>query len=155
MRMSKNNVFHGFDLNFLQQAFNIDAEMARVIQNPRDMRGSIIRVRGDGLQLVRPGRSREEQDHEMRQQDLRQSEQEHSRRPAPLAGQQNGLEETMCTLRIKENIGDPARADVFTPQAGRISTVNSYNLPILNWLQLSAERGFLYNVRSTKICVNA
>ncbi|XP_024032266.1 legumin B-like, partial [Morus notabilis] len=56
----------------------------------------------------------------------------------------NGLEETFCSMRLKENIGDPSRADIFTPQAGRISTVNSFNLPILRHLRLSAERGVLY-----------
>ena len=146
---TKKNIFGGFNPNILEEAFNIDAETARRMQNPSDGRGSIIKVR-ERLQLVRPGRSREEQEHEMRQQELRQSEQEHARRSGRSGSYSsygsNGVEETMCTLRIKENIGDPARADVFSPQAGRISTVNSYNLPILSWLQLSAERGFLYSV---------
>lgn len=58
----------------------------------------------------------------------------------------NGLEETFCSLRLKENIGNPERADIFSPRAGRISTLNSYNLPILRFLRLSAERGFFYRV---------
>jgi hypothetical protein len=86
-----------------------------------------VRVKG-GLQIVMPP--------------LRQEEQEQGQR----GEHRNGLEETMCTMRIRENIGDPSRADVFTPEAGRISTVNSHNLPILRYIQLSAERGVLYNV---------
>lgn len=60
--------------------------------------------------------------------------------------EENGLEETICTMRLRENIGDRSRADIYTPQAGRINTLNSHNLPILFWLQLSAEHGLLHNV---------
>ncbi|EXC31959.1 Legumin A [Morus notabilis] len=137
-----NNVFSGFSVEFIQEAFNVDAETARRIQSQNDKRGSIIRVK-DRLQLVRPGRSREEQEHEMRQEEQRQTEREHARRQG--GSRHNGVEETFCTMRLRENIGDPSRADVYSPQAGRVSNVNSYNLPILNWLQLSAERGFLYS----------
>ncbi|KAG6658786.1 hypothetical protein CIPAW_04G186900 [Carya illinoinensis] len=56
----------------------------------------------------------------------------------------NGLEETICAARLRENISDPSRADIFMEEAGRISTVNSHNLPVLRCLQLSAERGVLY-----------
>ncbi|CAN1147413.1 11S globulin seed storage protein 1 [Linum perenne] len=44
-----------------------------------------------------------------------------------------------------ENIGDPSRPDVFTPEAGRVRSVNSHDLPVLRWIQLSTERGVLYN----------
>ncbi|EXB63053.1 Legumin A [Morus notabilis] len=57
----------------------------------------------------------------------------------------NDLKETFCSMRLKENIDDPSRADIFTPQAGRINTVNSFNMLILRHLRLSAERGVLYN----------
>nr|ABK80754.1 11S globulin precursor isoform 3A [Ficus pumila var. awkeotsang] len=138
-----NNVFSGFNLQFIQEAFKVDSETARRIQSQNDRRGSIIRVK-DRLDLVRPGRSREEQEREMRLEEQRQTEREHARQQGR-GGRYNGIEETLCTMRVRENIGDPSRADVFTPQAGRLSHVNSYNLPILNWLQLSAERGFLYS----------
>ncbi|KAF3950468.1 hypothetical protein CMV_023785 [Castanea mollissima] len=39
----------------------------------------------------------------------------------------------------RENIHDPSRANIYNPEAGRISTLNSHNLPVLHWLQLSAE----------------
>ncbi|KAF2292719.1 hypothetical protein GH714_027261 [Hevea brasiliensis] len=57
----------------------------------------------------------------------------------------NGLEETFCSLRNVENIGDPSRADVFVTEAGRVSTVNSNNLHILQRLQLSASHVVLHN----------
>ncbi|KAL3611693.1 hypothetical protein D5086_002713, partial [Populus alba] len=52
--------------------------------------------------------------------------------------------ETFCTARLKHNINNPERADVFNPHAGRLTTVNSLNLLILRYLQLSAQRGVLY-----------
>lgn len=61
-------------------------------------------------------------------------------------GRKNGLEETICSARIRENIIRPARADLYNPRAGRISTVNSLTLPILSYLRLSAEYVLLYRV---------
>jgi hypothetical protein len=61
----------------------------------------------------------------------------------------NGVEETFCTARLKLNINDPEDADFFNPRAGRITTVNSLNLPILRSVQLSVERGVLYPVRKS------
>ena len=138
-----NNVFSGFNDNFLQEAFQVNAETARKIQNRNDKRGAIIRVEGQ-LDFVGPPRSQQEREREERREEDRQREREHSRRQ----GRQdyNGIEESFCTMRLRENIGDPSRADLYSPQAGRLTTANRYNLPILSWLQLSAERGFLYNV---------
>ncbi|CDO99985.1 unnamed protein product [Coffea canephora] len=55
----------------------------------------------------------------------------------------NGLEGTICTMRVRENLANPERADVYTARGGSISSLNSMNLPILKYLQLSAGRGFL------------
>lgn len=55
----------------------------------------------------------------------------------------NGLEETLCNIRHRENIRNPARADVYSEQAGRITSLNSQKLPILRFLRLSVEGGFL------------
>ncbi|KAJ6352268.1 hypothetical protein OIU76_001473 [Salix suchowensis] len=112
---------------YLLKLSNVDEQVARRLQNESDRRGNIVRVKG-GLQIVMPPSLRQEE-----------HEQEHR------GEHRNGLEETMCTMRIRENIGDASRADVFTPEAGRISTLNSHKLPILRHIQLSADRGVLYN----------
>ncbi|BFG42960.1 hypothetical protein CerSpe_292340 [Prunus speciosa] len=137
-----NNVFSGFNTQLLAQALNVNEETARNLQGQNDNRNQIIRVRGN-LDFVQPPRGQQEREHEERQQEQLQQERQR-------AGQQggqlmvNGLEETFCSLRLKENIGNPERADIFSPRAGRISTLNSHNLPILRWLRLSVERGFFY-----------
>ncbi|CAL1399540.1 unnamed protein product [Linum trigynum] len=124
---SCNNLFCGLDSSFIAEAFNIDESLARKLQGENDNRGSIVRVEGQ-LEFARPPKRIQE---ERQQQGGR--------------GLANGLEETFCSMRMKENIGDPSRADIFAPEAGRITTVNSHNLPVLRWIQLSAERGVLYN----------
>ncbi|KAL7215491.1 hypothetical protein ACSBR1_027623 [Camellia fascicularis] len=101
-------------------------ETARRIQSEDDYRGFIVRVEPE-FQVARPRRSHKEEEEEEREY------------------RSNGLEETICTMRIRENIADPERADVYTAQGGRISTLNCHNLPILRNLQLSAERGVLYS----------
>lgn len=63
----------------------------------------------------------------------------------------NALQEDVCTLKLHENIANPSRADFFNPTAGRISTVNSLTLPLLKWLQLSAEWVNLYKVPKSLI----
>ncbi|PSR98819.1 11S globulin delta chain like [Actinidia chinensis var. chinensis] len=120
---SGDNVLQGFDPEILAEAFDVNIETARRLQSENDKRGFIVRVER-GFEVVRPGRVEEEEE-----------EREYGT---------NGLEETICSMRIKENIADPERADVYTARGGRISTVNSHNLPILRDIQLSAERGVLY-----------
>eukprot|EP00258_Populus_trichocarpa_P015103 XP_006370929.1 legumin B [Populus trichocarpa] len=123
------NVFGGFDEKILAEAFNIDTRLARSMRNEKDNRGIIVRAEHE-LQVVSPHQSREEE---------REIEYRGGR-----GGGFNGIEETFCTARLKHNINDPERADFFNPRAGRLTTVNSLNLPILRSVQLSVERGVLY-----------
>ncbi|OVA02398.1 11-S seed storage protein [Macleaya cordata] len=122
---SGNNIFSGFDVEMLAEAFGVSTETARNLQSRNDNRGNIVRVE-NGLRVIMPPRREEEEQQEQHQVRV------------------NGLEETLCSARLVENIADPTRADVYSPRGGRISSLNSQKLPILNYLQLSAERGVLY-----------
>ncbi|XP_034690585.1 11S globulin seed storage protein Jug r 4-like [Vitis riparia] len=127
---SGSNVFIGFNAERLAEAFNVDAQLIRKLQGQNDSRGNIVRVEG-GLQAVLPQRGQEEQG----------SEQQEDR----LHAHGNGFEETICSLRLKQNIGEPRRADVYTPLGGRIGGITSFDLPILKGIvKLSARRAFLY-----------
>nr|AKN58856.1 11S globulin [Wrightia tinctoria] len=117
-----NNVFQPLDPQFLGRASGVNSEIIKKLQSENDFRGYMVRVR-DGLRLVRPSS-------------------EEPRPPRPLLD--NGYEETLCTVRIKENLLNPERADIYTSRGGTVSTLNSYNLPILRKLQLSANREYLY-----------
>ncbi|KAK9945073.1 hypothetical protein M0R45_010604 [Rubus argutus] len=123
---NNSNIFAGFDTQLLADALNIDQQTAQQLQGQNDNRPQIVRVQGR-LDFVQPPKSQREE--------------------RQLQGQQgqNGIEEIFCHMKIKENIGKPSTADVYSPQAGRISTLNSLSMPILRHLRLSAERGFLYN----------
>ncbi|ESQ36545.1 hypothetical protein EUTSA_v10009863mg [Eutrema salsugineum] len=117
-----NNAFSGFDPNIIAEAFKIDIETAKELQNQKDNRGNIVRAKGPLHFVISPPRQRQ-QDH----------------------GNVNGIEETYCTARIHENIDDPERSDFFSTRAGRISTLNSHNLPVLRSVRLNAVRGVLYS----------
>ncbi|KAJ4955460.1 hypothetical protein NE237_012243 [Protea cynaroides] len=107
-----------------------DEETARRLQGENDdNRGAIVHVER-GLQVIRPSRGEEEEEGEQGERRGRRYE--------------NGLEETICNARLRENVDNPTRADVYSKQGGHISSLNSHKLPILNYLQLSAERGVLY-----------
>ncbi|KAK9945075.1 hypothetical protein M0R45_010606 [Rubus argutus] len=125
---NNNNIFAGFDTQLIADALKIDQQTAQQLQGQNDNRPQIVRVRGR-LDFIRPPQSQQE---ERQQQGVERQQ------------GQNGLEEPFCNFRIRENIGRPSRADVYIPQAGRISTLNSFKLPILRHLDLSAERGFFY-----------
>ncbi|CAA0823199.1 12S seed storage protein CRA1 [Striga hermonthica] len=121
------NVFRGFDSQTLAQVFGVNEETARSLQSENDERGHIITVRR-GLHVITPPLTREEYGRRGEEED----------RPY------NGLEETICSAKVRENIERASRADVYNPRAGRLTTVNSLTLPILSLLRLSAARGVLY-----------
>ncbi|KAJ0035737.1 hypothetical protein Pint_25062 [Pistacia integerrima] len=117
-----NNILSAFDEEMLAQSFNIDTQLVKRLQREEKQRGIIVKVKED-LQVLSPQRQEQEE------------EQEYS---------DNGLEETFCTMTLKHNINDPSRADVYNPHGGRVTSINAFNLPILRYLQLSAEKGVLY-----------
>ncbi|XVF32391.1 hypothetical protein REPUB_Repub17cG0078200 [Reevesia pubescens] len=137
---SCSNLLCNLNTELLAQAFKVDIKIIKKLQDEQGNRGTIVKVK-DRLQVIKPPRmeheEREERQHERRQQ--------HHGGRGRRQSNDNGLEESFCTMRLKENIADPERADIFNPQAGRICTLNSFNLPILRFLGLSAERGVLYN----------
>ncbi|GFP86024.1 11s globulin subunit beta [Phtheirospermum japonicum] len=118
------NIFRGFDQEFLAQALNIDREIVRKMQAREDNRGDIVRA--ERLSFVLP------------------EEQEQQQRREGGGYNHNGLEETFCSINVRQNIDNPSKADVYNPRAGRVTRLNSQKLPILNYLRLSADRGVLY-----------
>ncbi|KAI3982545.1 hypothetical protein MKX01_031284 [Papaver californicum] len=56
----------------------------------------------------------------------------------------NGLEETICSMRLKQNIANQTHADIYSENDGKTTILKSQKLPILNYIQMSAERGVLY-----------
>ncbi|KAG6658784.1 hypothetical protein CIPAW_04G186700 [Carya illinoinensis] len=56
----------------------------------------------------------------------------------------NGLEETLYNERIRHNLDTQTELDVFSKQVGRVNIVNQHTLPILQHLDMSAEKGHIF-----------
>ncbi|KAL2506586.1 12S seed storage protein CRB [Abeliophyllum distichum] len=121
------NIFNGFEDEVLADAFKVETETIRKLKGQGDRRGRIVKA--EKFNVVFPREEEEEQQRQQGQQGR---------------GGPNGLEETLCTMRLRENLAHPTRADIYNPRAGRLATLNGQTLPILNLLQLSAVRGVLY-----------
>ena len=131
---SGNNLLSGFEAETLSEVMGISRELAEKIRGRNDNRGEIVRVEG-AFRIVKPSRTEEEQEEEYEHEEERERH-----RPA------NGIEQAFCSMRIKHNIDDPSRADIYNPNAGRTTTLNSQKLTILKYLQLNAVRGVLHRV---------
>ncbi|KAJ9182283.1 hypothetical protein P3X46_006298 [Hevea brasiliensis] len=121
------NVFSGLDERLLAEVFNVNTDLARKLSGEEDYRGIIVRLYG-GLEVLNPQQSPEGEQHT----------------GSSGSGRYNGVEETFCTLRLQHNVNDPSQAGVFNPRAGRVTNVNSNNLPVLTRLQLSVQKGVHY-----------
>ncbi|KAJ3672682.1 hypothetical protein LUZ60_007403 [Juncus effusus] len=128
-QQTSNNVLSGFDTQLLAQAFGVNTELVRRLQAKNDQRGEIIHVR-EGLRMLHPTRSSQE----MQQQQQQQWEEGSMQMPWNMT---NGLDEMFCTMKVRSNIDNLARADIFNQRVGRIARVNSQKLPILNLVQMS------------------
>ncbi|XP_072962599.1 cocosin 1-like [Typha angustifolia] len=123
---SGDNVFSGFDVELLAEAIGVSRETARKLQSQDDNRGHIVRVER-GLEVLRPRPSR------------REEEEEEGGKMAAV----NGLDEAICSMKMRENIGEPSKADLYIPGGGRLTVLNNQKLPILSLVHLSANRGVL------------
>lgn len=139
------NLLVGFDRELLAQALGVDVELVKRIQNLDDNRGEIVRVEG-GLQVLHPSRTREEQTQQQQQQQQEEEESSEERQERQRC-ERNGLEETFCTMKARQNMAVTTLADYYNPRAGMMTTLNSQKLPILRFIQMSAERGVLRRVR--------
>lgn len=118
------NIFRGFDEELMAEAFNVPRETVRRMRQDNN-RGLIVKCRED-MRIMSPDQEEEEQSE---------------------SSPQNGLEETFCNMKIKQNIELQREADVYTKQGGRINIANQQKLPILQFIDMSAERGHLMPVR--------
>ncbi|KAL8200004.1 hypothetical protein R6Q57_011343 [Mikania cordata] len=112
------NMYAGFDDGILQQVFDVEYEIVSQLKGFNDDRGLIVLA--EYLHVLVP-----EEGEERRRDD-------------------NWIEQTICSTQLSANIASPVGADVYNPRGGRISRLNSHKLPVLESLQLSAERGVLY-----------
>ncbi|KAG8658567.1 hypothetical protein MANES_03G163900v8 [Manihot esculenta] len=138
-RDTAGNVFSGMDERVLAEAFNVNTDVARRLRGEDDYRGMIVTVER-GLEVLTPQRSPEEE----RQIKEEEQQKQFELGPSRGTGGYNGVEETLCTAKLRHNVNDPSDTDIFNPRAGRITTVNSHVVPILRNLQFTVQKGVLY-----------
>ncbi|XP_057440639.1 legumin A-like [Lotus japonicus] len=153
------NIFSGFGGEFLEHALNIDRDIVHKLQGKDEEqdKGAIVRVKG-GLSVITPP---ERQSHRRGSEEEEDEEEDRPSRHQSRGGsRRNGLEETICTMRIRMNIGKSSSPDFYNPQAGRIKTISSMDFPALRWIKLSAEHGSInrnamvvphYNINANSI----
>ncbi|GKB37546.1 11S globulin precursor [Tanacetum coccineum] len=127
------NIFAGFDTELLAESFNSDPQIIRAMQESGE-RGLIVKVQ-QPMQFVTP--------EEEQQQWQQPRQQKQGQRGQHGGGASNGLEEKICSSKILYNLDTQREADIFSRQAGKLNLVNEHKLPILSYLDLSAEKGHL------------
>ncbi|KAI3801073.1 hypothetical protein L1987_29174 [Smallanthus sonchifolius] len=117
------SIYAGFDTELLAESFNSDTQIMRALQESSD-RGLIVKVQ-QRMEFVTP------------------EEHQEQRRQRRSGGSSNGLEEKICSAKFVYNLENEREADIFSREAGKLNMVNEYKLPILSFLDISAEKGHL------------
>lgn len=101
----------------------------RVQEN--ENRGLIIKVERGEMRVLSP---ESEQDYD------------EDRRRQYMGLDVNGIEESICTMRLRHSLDNRREADVHSRHGGRLNIVNEHKLPILQYLDMSAEKGNMFPV---------
>ncbi|XP_077225184.1 11S globulin seed storage protein 2-like [Tasmannia lanceolata] len=118
------NMIRDFDSRLMAEALDVSEDAVRKMQM-EDNRGFIVRVEQGSMRMIKPD-----------------EEEEYEERSPRERG--NGLEEAFCNMRMNTQLDNRREADVYSRQAGRLNSVNMHKLPILQYLDMSAEKGKLY-----------
>jgi len=139
----------GFAPEFLEHAFVVDRQIVRKLQgeNEEEEKGAIVTVKG-GLSVISPPTEEQQQRPEEEEKPDCDEKDKHCQSQS-----RNGIDETICTMRLRHNIGQTSSPDIFNPQAGSITTATSLDFPALSWLKLSAQFGSLRKVLTSLIHV--
>lgn len=115
------NIFQSFDAELMGEAFNVSPDLIRRMQSTQEERGLSVMAR-ESMRYIRPD-----------------EEESYSRRR-----DENGFEETLCTMKIRSNIENQRDADIYSREAGKLKVVDMHRLPILSYIDMSAEKGTLF-----------
>ncbi|KAI4318032.1 hypothetical protein L6164_025844 [Bauhinia variegata] len=135
------NVFSGLAVETVAESLGTGVELARKVQGIDDPRGSII-IAEEGIHVLSPVEEEEQQ--MQRERERRRRRREEKRGLWRGEGSINGLEETVCTLRLVHQLAESADADKYNPRAGHLTGLNTPNLPVLQYVQLGVDLGVLY-----------
>ncbi|XP_047976489.1 11S globulin seed storage protein 2-like [Salvia hispanica] len=117
------NIFQAFDAELMAEAFNVSPDLIRRMQATEEERGLSVMAR-ESMRYIRPD------------EDVRKSSKPYHHN--------NGFEETFCTMKIRTNIENQRDADIYSREAGKLNVVDMHKLPILSYMDMSAEKGTLF-----------
>ncbi|XP_051118924.1 11S globulin seed storage protein 2-like [Andrographis paniculata] len=112
------NIFRAFDAELLAEAFNVRPEIIEKMQAEEQAERGLSIIPKEPLKFVFPD--------------------EEARRNS------NGLEETFCSMTIRAALDNRRDADISSRQAGKLNVVDRNKLAILNYIDMSAEKGNLF-----------
>ncbi|XP_074286890.1 11S globulin seed storage protein 2-like isoform X1 [Silene latifolia] len=127
------NIFSTFDSELMAEAFNVPEDLIKRMQQSQD-RSLIVRAEKGQMRILSPRSLEEEEEDEERRRSKYMG----------LLDDVNGLEETVCTMRLRHNLDNRREADVFSRRGGRLNIVNQHKLPILRELDMSVEKGHMF-----------
>ncbi|XP_057798043.1 11S globulin seed storage protein 2-like [Salvia miltiorrhiza] len=116
------NIFQAFDAELMAEAFNVSPDLIRRMQATEEERGLSVIAR-ESMSYIRPD----------------EYQRRESSRPY-----NNGFEETFCAMKIRTNIENAKDADIYSREAGKLNVADRHKLPILSYLDMSAEKGSLF-----------
>ena len=135
------NIFSVFDTSLMAEAFGVPEEVISRMQQTQD-RSFIIRAEKGEMRILAPkgecDTGCDEEEHETRRSS-------HGRAQIGLMGV-NGLEESICTMKLRHSTLNRKDSDVYTRRGGRLNIVNEHKLPILKHIDMSLEKGHMYPV---------
>ncbi|XP_054794726.1 legumin B-like [Prosopis cineraria] len=132
------NLFSGLAKETVAESFNIDTELADKVQGIKDSRGPIILVE-HGIRWLSPEQEEEQQPEAEKEEEERRKRRGHGGKTT------NGVDETLCSLAYVHPLGEPRmHADKYNPRGGHLTSLNTPNMPILEYLRLGVDRGVLY-----------
>ncbi|XP_057517640.1 11S globulin seed storage protein 2-like [Amaranthus tricolor] len=133
------NIFSVFDTSLMAEAFGVPEEVISRMQQTQD-RSFIIRAEKGEMRILAPkgecDTGCDEEEHETRRSS-------HGRAQIGLMGV-NGLEESICTMKLRHSTLNRKDSDVYTRRGGRLNIVNEHKLPILKHIDMSLEKGHMY-----------
>ncbi|KAL5059697.1 hypothetical protein RYX36_031301 [Vicia faba] len=139
-----NNIFSGFKRDFLEDALNVNRHIVDRLQgrNEDEEKGAIVKVKGkratreaaDKKKMkmkMKMKRKRDNQAIIKAGEDEDDKEKRHSQKGESRRHGDNGLEETVCTAKLRLNIGSSSSPDIYNPQAGTTSAINALPLDVV------------------------
>lgn len=118
------NIIRPLDPTLLADSYNVPEELVRRMQAEEEEERGLIVIARERMTFIQP-------EEEVEQGEWR-------------GEGDNDVDGALCTMKISFNLEAAREADIYSRQAGKVNTVDVYKLPILQYMDMSAEKGHLF-----------